>query len=83
MAVSYTHLDVYKRQLLDSYAMVHDETNSTVGVQQPVLFQTTNISNKITYNPNTGYFSIPEAGIYTVSYTHLDVYKRQVLLNPI
>ena len=51
---------------LDSYAMVHDETNSTVGVQQPVLFQATNISNKITYNPNTGDFSIPEAGIYII-----------------
>ena len=46
--------------------MVHDETNSTVGVQKPVLFQTTNLSNKITYNPNTGDFSIPEAGIYTI-----------------
>ncbi len=46
--------------------MVHDETNSTVGVQQPVLFQATNISNKITYNPNTGDFSIPEAGIYII-----------------
>ena len=54
------------KSLMDSYAMVHDETNSTVGVQQPVLFQTTNISNKITYNPNTGDFTIPEAGIYLI-----------------
>ena len=51
---------------LDSYAMAHDETDSTVGVQQPFLFQTTNISNKITYNPNTGDFSIPDAGIYII-----------------
>ena len=51
---------------LNSYAMVHDESDSTVGVQQPFLFQKTNISNKITYNPNTGDFSIPEAGIYII-----------------
>ncbi len=50
----------------DSYAMVHDETNSTVPVQNPILFQTTNISNKITYNPVTGDFYIPEAGIYII-----------------
>ena len=53
-------------ETLNSYAMVHDETDSTIGHQQPILFQTTNISNKITYNPLTGDFSIPEAGIYAV-----------------
>ena len=51
---------------LDSYAMVHDETNSTISHNQPVLFQTTNISNKITYNPATGDFTIPEEGIYII-----------------
>lgn len=51
---------------LDSYAMVHDETNSTVSHNQPILFQTTNISNKITYNPLTGDFTIPEEGIYII-----------------
>ncbi len=50
----------------NSYAMVHDETDSAVPAGQPVMFQTTNIANKITYNPNTGDFSIPEAGIYIV-----------------
>ena len=50
----------------NSYAMVHDETDSTISVGQPVMFQTTNISNKITYDPNTGDFSIPEEGIYIV-----------------
>ena len=53
-------------ETLNSYAMVHDETDSMVGQQQPLLFQTTNISNKITYNPLTGDFTIPEAGIYTI-----------------
>ncbi len=51
---------------LDSYAMVHDETNSTISHNQPVLLQTTNISNKITYNPATGDFTIPEEGIYII-----------------
>lgn len=45
---------------LDSYAMVHDETNTTVPKQTPLLFQTTNLSSKITYNPATGDFYIPE-----------------------
>ena len=45
---------------LDSYAMVHDETNTTVPKQTPLLFQTTNLSSKITYNPETGDFYIPE-----------------------
>ena len=51
---------------LDSYAMVHDETNSTISHNQPILFQTTNISNKITYNPGTGDFTIPEEGVYII-----------------
>ena len=50
----------------NSYAMVHDETNSTISHNQPVLFQTTNISNKISYNPATGDFTIPEEGIYII-----------------
>lgn len=51
---------------LDSYAMVHDETNSVVPATNPLLFQTTNLSNKITYNSATGDFYIPEDGIYTI-----------------
>ena len=33
--------------LLDSYAMVHDETNSLVPANNPILLQTTNLSKKI------------------------------------
>ena len=51
---------------LNSYAMVHDETNSTVLAKNPLLFQATNMSNKITYNNATGDFYIPEEGIYNV-----------------
>ncbi len=50
----------------DSYAMVHDESNSTVPATNPLLFQLTNLSNKITYNNATGDFYIPEEGIYNV-----------------
>lgn len=50
----------------NSYAMVHDKTSAIVPDQNPLLFQTTNLSNKITYNPNTGDFFIPEKGIYII-----------------
>lgn len=46
--------------------MVHDETNSLVPANNPILLQTTNLSKKITYNSNTGDFYIPEDGIYTI-----------------
>lgn len=49
-----------------SYAMVHDLSNSTVSKQNPILFQNTNLSNKISYSPITGDFSIPEKGIYII-----------------
>ena len=32
----------------------------------PLLFQVTNLSNKITYNNATGDFYVPEEGIYNV-----------------
>lgn len=49
-----------------SYAMVHDLSNSTVPKQNPILFQNTNLSNKISYSPITGDFSILEKGIYII-----------------
>ncbi|QCD78068.1 transcription factor [Vigna unguiculata] len=63
--VSYTHLDVYKRQVMEN--AFHMQTSSSSGASsqfsdvQPLPF------NPHSYNP--------------VSYTHLDVYKRQVMEN--
>ena len=62
MAVSYTHLDVYKRQVLVS---------STNGVTT----YTVNLANS---NGTVTKISVNSAGdVVPVSYTHLDVYKRQ------
>lgn len=65
---------------LDSYAMVHDETNTTVPKQTPLLFQNTNISNKISYNPATGDFFIPENGIYTMHWW-INVRSKKIVEN--
>ena len=48
----------------DSYAMVHDESNSVIPKNNPLTLNTTNLASKITYNPGTGDFYIPEKGIY-------------------
>ena len=50
----------------DSYAMVHDESNSVIPKNNPLTLNTTNLASKITYNPGTGDFYIPEKGIYIV-----------------
>lgn len=55
-----------KAESFQSYAMVHDLSNSTVPTQNPILFQNTNLSSKISYSPITGDFSIPEKGIYII-----------------
>ena len=77
-AVSYTHLDVYKRQVgemarrlagpagpaLDQRAVGRDLRASDRGALQPRLL----------VQP-----APPPAGYVPVSYTHLDVYKRQMI----
>ena len=65
-AVSYTHLDVYKRQVLprlgSAFILFTSLIASTVSA-----FGTSPLISK---------------GILSVSYTHLDVYKRQVFYTP-
>lgn len=46
--------------------MVHDESNSQIAHNNPILLQSTNLSKKIVYNTNTGDFYIPEKGIYII-----------------
>ena len=70
-SVSYTHLDVYKRQVLARLAQVFSEdANMRMGriidSVEPVL---------------AGFLTV-SVGITPVSYTHLDVYKRQGVILP-
>ena len=87
--VSYTHLDVYKRQLLDQVlhnegleqlqshlfgqtALVHlqlraDDDNRTAGIVHAFAQQVLAEAALLALEP--------------VSYTHLDVYKRQAMVN--
>ena len=62
MAVSYTHLDVYKRQVkLGGYILIF---SILAALLQDLLFKTPILCALL-------------LGITAVSYTHLDVYKRQ------
>ena len=68
--VSYTHLDVYKRQALDS--IFEEEPDAGLGNGGLGRLAACYLDGMATTDIcGTGY-SIP------VSYTHLDVYKRQV-----
>ena len=68
MPVSYTHLDVYKRQEL--------YMNSELLVNAPF-----DLENGEIFHCNltlaSGNSHVASNGVETVSYTHLDVYKRQ------
>ena len=63
--VSYTHLDVYKRQLLVTASAITEDF----------------YHNKIRKNASEKELMWVSRGcVMAVSYTHLDVYKRQALL---
>ena len=64
MPVSYTHLDVYKRQLYNT-ARPHRAINKKTPMQMLIP----DYPNPLTIQPSKN----------PVSYTHLDVYKRQVM----
>lgn len=52
---------------VDSAAlMIHDESTNQVNVGDPILFDTTNLSNGITYNSATGIFTITIPGQYFI-----------------
>ena len=67
--VSYTHLDVYKRQ-----------EGTATRIKGKWMLITTNM-NEIPKQENamTGDGNASGTDIYPVSYTHLDVYKRQAM----
>ena len=64
--VSYTHLDVYKRQVWD-------------GFQSTLTQWICRYIQVYLWLPVSDMFSTILAKIQAVSYTHLDVYKRQTL----
>ena len=76
MPVSYTHLDVYKRQVLakieEEIAEIRHEMVSNAPPERladelgDVLFACANLARHLQIDPEA------------VSYTHLDVYKRQL-----
>ena len=71
LPVSYTHLEVYKRQLMFYYGGESDESR----FQTSTAFLETYFANSKAPDLilHKGKFNSP------VSYTHLDVYKRQVV----
>ena len=80
-AVSYTHLDVYKRQALGRTALTQNYRVAVSGKTE-----------KMNYSLAYSFYNEEGAMVYsgtkkhnisfnTVSYTHLDVYKRQGVLH--
>ena len=65
MAVSYTHLDVYKRQ----------DAGNAATTMAPTLWEYDDFGNKV---KETWKLADPATVSNSVSYTHLDVYKRQI-----
>ena len=66
MPVSYTHLDVYKRQGLPAACFAMYQTALPKNKQK--------VKGMLLAAGLTSFFT----GITAVSYTHLDVYKRQL-----
>ena len=72
IAVSYTHLDVYKRQILMGPFHIIDAVFKGSGYTVPPMVSAL-VANWV--------IKLPVAYI-PVSYTHLDVYKRQAYRHP-
>ena len=71
--VSYTHLDVYKRQPLIMLLMALSAASDYALQNLGVVINSDMIRNIAETTPREA------ADLITVSYTHLDVYKRQEL----
>ena len=85
--VSYTHLDVYKRQEIDGATFWQKITKITLPLLKPTIIMLTLMAvGRIFYSDFGLFYQVPQNSgalfpvtntIDTVSYTHLDVYKRQ------
>ena len=87
MAVSYTHLDVYKRQVGYVYTKYITAGNKVIDASNIDESNTVSLDVKATAYAGdtiTSTGTVPTEGTTiavdpsAVSYTHLDVYKRQI-----
>ena len=69
--VSYTHLDVYKRQAEGGFKFIEAMQNNDKIVKLPKIIMLLPMLREDLFD---------RLNDYAVSYTHLDVYKRQLLL---
>ena len=72
--VSYTHLDVYKRQMYDNWLKSNQFQENCILNYIRLQFFIQHSTSAILYYNN---FTVKTLYVRTVSYTHLDVYKRQ------
>ena len=79
IAVSYTHLDVYKRQRLEHARTAwHEHYTDHISTPMQDLLAPLLESYKLSATHLNNFVDISRGGPATVSYTHLDVYKRQL-----
>ena len=75
MSVSYTHLDVYKRQIENCNKYIAcDKVVNNPGAKSVPKYLNNVLNTAFGIKPATTPSAVP------VSYTHLDVYKRQAVL---
>ena len=90
-SVSYTHLDVYKRQVTNKLSAdrrrIHANLPRDVGLRVSALQERINLAALFAGQMEIGFGHFPSVrfvvprkdSLHPVSYTHLDVYKRQVM----
>ena len=76
-SVSYTHLDVYKRQTLPYKPAIADDGRAKEADIQPIAAEKDKLTILIAEDNDSNYKLFASI---SVSYTHLDVYKRQAVL---